>query len=275
MTNAIDLSKLPQYDPVPQLSLDEIIDESVAWFADQGFDLGSAEDPAYRVMLVFAYREKLLREELNTARKNEILAYAKGPALDHIGVTYHRVQRLSNENDVDYLARIVAAPEGFSTAGPEQGYLFFARSADANVADVSYDSPEPLLITLTVLARDKLIANQALLDAVSDAVNPDHIRPQGDVVSVEAAQLLPYTVNAVLHIEDGSPDKNFVLEAALNAVQAYCDNEYRLTGYVNEGRLYANLYQEGVSNVDLSNWVDVQASDVQAPLCTAINLTVA
>jgi len=275
MTNAIDLSRLPEYDPIEQKNIDQIIAENVTYLEGLGFQVGNgAEDPAYRQVLALSYRELLWRKEQNQAHKNQILAYARGAALDHIGVTYHRVQRLDNEECEDYLARIVAAPEGYTNAGSEQAYLFFARSADANVQDVSFHSPEPLLVSLTVLTKDKSVASSELLNIVEDAVNPEDVRAQGDIVTTQAAELLTYEINAVLRIPDNSPDKGVVVDAVRTALQEYCDKEYRLEGYVNEGRIYANAYQEGVLDVELSGWSDIQATKFQAPLCTNINLTV-
>lgn len=273
----IDLAALPDIDFVEQFTAEQLFEKYMAELAVYDAELAEnlkIGDPVYSTFLALAARERLRLFADNEAVKSILLAYANDGALDHIGTTFHRVERLADESNEAYRARIAQGPDGSSVAGPVGAYLFHARSASGRVADVSFLSPEPLDVVLTVLSHDNNgIADQDLIDTVLNAVNPDDIRPEGDVVTVQAAQILDYVIDAVLYIYNG-PDSALVVAAAEAEVAKYCAEEYRLKGYVAVSGVESRLHQTGVQRVDLQGFVDVAATAVQAPRCTAINLAV-
>ncbi|CAA0097589.1 Uncharacterised protein [BD1-7 clade bacterium] len=275
MTGAIDLSKLPAVDFTPQLTIEQITAEAITWLADnEGDIIEGPGDPRYRLIRSLAVRERLLRQASNEAHKNRTLAYGRGAALDHTGTTYHHTERLLNETDDDYRHRCALAPEGYSTAGPIGAYLFHAKSASENVKDVEFISPQPLDVILPVLSTEgDGTANQALLNSVAHAVNQDHVRPQGDRVTVQSAEILTYSISGTVHTYPG-PDHNIVKAAALKALQTYTKEEHRLQGIVSDSGIKAHTHLPGVAYVALNNWADIFAEKHQAPYCTAITLTV-
>ncbi len=85
------------------------------------------------------------------------------------------------ERDEDFRARIAAAFEGLSVAGPSGAYEFHARSADGRVADASAISPSPASVTITVLSREgNGAAGSDLLAIVNAALNDEDVRPVAD-----------------------------------------------------------------------------------------------
>lgn len=276
MTTAIDLSKLPAVEFVPQLSIEDITASEVARLSrEEGITLDGPEDPAYRIVRSFAYREKLLRHDSNEACRNLTLAFAKGHALDHIGITYHRTPRLTAELDEPYRQRIALAPEGLSVAGPENAYIFHAKSASEQVLDVSFSSPLPNEVLLTILSsQNDGVADPMLLNQVLARVNGKEVRAQGDQVTARAASILTYQVQGTLEMYPG-PDSGAVLQAGLQALKEYNKSQHRLAGELFLDGIYRALRQPGVRKVNLNNWADIVATKYQAPLCTALNITIA
>ncbi|KEQ11283.1 hypothetical protein GZ77_26070, partial [Endozoicomonas montiporae] len=126
----IDISQLPPLDVVEQVDYEEVRSDTVK---RAGLENNSPSDPAYRTASATAYREVNYRQDANEQALGLSLAFAKGPELDHIGVTYHRTPRLAGELDDDYRSRIQEAPESLSVAGPDGAYRYFARSAHPDV----------------------------------------------------------------------------------------------------------------------------------------------
>ncbi|WP_274005253.1 baseplate assembly protein [Vibrio parahaemolyticus] len=100
MTNeVIDLSRLPPLDIVKQVDHASLLQDTVK---KAGLDNPAPSDPGYRVTSENTYREVMVRQDANEQAKGLTLAYSKGTALDHIGVTYYRkpdgrpVERLKN-----------------------------------------------------------------------------------------------------------------------------------------------------------------------------------
>jgi phage-related baseplate assembly protein len=141
---AINLSKLPPPQVVEMLSVEAIFAEMLANLQqlDPTFNALVPSDPAYKILLVAAYRELLLRQQMNDKAKARMLAFATGADLDHIGASMAvPVARLAGETDDAFRARLVLAPEAYSVAGPIGAYIFHALSAHSGIKNVAVWNP--------------------------------------------------------------------------------------------------------------------------------------
>ena len=133
-----------------------------------------------------------------------------------------------------------------STAGPVGAYIFHALSADPDVLDASVQSPAPGEVLISVLSRTgDGTAGPNLVSAVNATLNADEVRPLCDLVAVQAAEILTYSIEATLTVYPG-PDSEVVRTAAQNAAQVYADAQHRLGRDVTLSGLYAALHQPGV-----------------------------
>jgi len=103
----------------------------------------------------------------------------------------------SPETDEHLRARIQAAPNQFSVAGPEGSYRYFTLSVDPSVADAQITSPAPGQVSVYVLTGPITvqpgpapnpvgIASAALLAKVTAALSADNVRPLTDTVNALA-----------------------------------------------------------------------------------------
>jgi phage-related baseplate assembly protein len=110
-----------------------------------------------------------------------------------------------NETDAHLRARIQAAPNQFSVAGPVGAYRFFALGADPSIVDVQVVSPAPGQVTVYILTgpitaqpaaspNNVGVAGPALLAKVLAILNSNSIRPLTDTVSVMAVGEFDYTI---------------------------------------------------------------------------------
>lgn len=286
---AVDLSQLPFPAAVEPLDFETILAEMIADYQvrNPAYTALVESDPVIKALEVGAYREVLVRQRVNEAIKATTLAYALGTDLDNIAANYN-VQRLLlelgnpaaipptldvYEDDTSLRRRVQLAFEGFSTAGPEGAYLFHSLGADADVLDAAVTSPTPGAVNVAILSRvDDGVASAELLAAVTAALGDD-VRPLTDNVTVQAAIIVPYTVQATIKTYSG-PDANVVMDTAQAAIEAYTETSMRLGRDITLSGIYAALHQEGVQSVTL---VQPAANIVvdwnQAARCTAITLT--
>lgn len=271
----INLALLPPLTVIKQLSHEEIV-QAVATAA--GLENASPADPAFRVALACAYRELMVRQDANEQARGLLLAFAVGPQLDHLGVTYYRhpdgapVLRLDGELDDAYRARLQASVEGLSVAGPDGAYVFGAKSAHPDVKDAGVYSPRPVEVELIILSKQGSgVPSAELLEAVRVYMAPR--RPLTDVLHVLPAQVVNYSVNASLVIRSG-PDPELVRKASESGGRAYVDRQHRLKARVVESALHAAMTVEGVEEVHLTDWVDIVCSAKQAPFCDALSAAV-
>ena len=297
--NAIDLSRLPSPTVIEALDFEALLaarkaDLLALYPATQQAELATRlaleSEPLTKLLQESAYRELILRQRINDAARGVMLAYAQGADLDQLGANYN-VYRLTIdagdsstvpprapvlESDTDFRRRIQLSPEGYTTAGSEQSYVFHGLSADADVADISAISPQPGAVTVYVLARSgDGSASEALLGAVTAALNQEQVRPMTDQVSVQSASIISYTIEAELVMLPG-PDSAVVRAAAQAAAEAYAAAQHAMRRDVTLSGLYAALHQPGVQRVELSApAANLVIGDGEASYCTAITLTVA
>jgi phage-related baseplate assembly protein len=287
---AVDLSQLPFPDAVETLTFETVLAEMIADLQtrDPSFTAIVESDPAYKVIEVAAFRELLVRQRVNEAIKALCLAYAVGADLDQIGARFN-VERLildegdpdavppvdpTYESDDDFRRRIQLAPEGFSCAGPSGAYKFHALGADADVLDVSVQSPQAGDVLITVLSRTgDGTASAGLLTAVEDALSDEDVRPLNDTVIVQGATIVNYTIEAELEIYKG-PDPEVVLAAAQAAAEQYAADAHRCGRDVTLSGVDGALQRPGVHKVNrTSPAAELTISKSEASYCTAINLT--
>lgn len=292
----IDLSQLPAPDVVETLDYEAIYEERKATLlslypeaerADVARALSLESEPLARLLQENAYREMIWRQRVNDAAHAVMLAYATGHDLDQLGAGVN-VTRLTivapddstlpptpavMESDDDFRLRIQQAFEGLSVAGPVGAYTFYGRSADGRVADVSVVSPSPACVTVTVLSREgDGAASDELVSIVSTALNDEDVRPVGDRVTVQSAEIVPYGIDATLYLYPG-PEAEPVRTAAEQKMKTYISAQHRLGRDIRRSAIYAALHVEGVQRVELAKpAADIVLSKAQASYCTDYRL---
>jgi len=298
MSTPIDLTQLPAPSVVEVLDFEAILANRKAHLVSL---LPEAEreavtallelesEPATKLLEENSYQETILRNRVNEAGKAVMLAFALDGDLDQLGANVNvarlvitpanpnalpPVAAVMEDNDA-YRLRIQEAPDGLSVAGPKASYEFHARSADGQVKDASATSPAPAHVTVTVLANnDTGIADAALLATVARALNAEDVRPLGDRLSVQAAQVIDYQIEATLFIGVG-PEVPILLDAArANAVRV--SQPRRPLGHsIYRSACSAAVHVEGVRKVVLTSpTADIELDATQAARCTAIKLNV-
>lgn len=294
----IDLSQLPAPDVVETLDYETLLAERkttlISLYPEEqqaavARTLALESEPIVKLLQENAYREVILRQRINEAAKAVMVAYALDDDLDQLGAN-NGVERLTitaadettipptaavMESNDDFRARIAAAFEGLSVAGPTGAYEYHARSADGRVADASAISPSPAVVTVTVLAREgNGTAADDLLAVVDDALNDENVRPVADRVGVQSAQIVDYAIEAELYLYPG-PEAEPIRAASEAKLAAYVTAQKRLGRDIRLSALYAAIHVEGVQRVNLIQPVtDVVLDKTQAAYCTGYTLTV-
>lgn len=282
MSEGINLALLPPLDVVQQVDLEAIIADIASRAA---LENASPSDPAYRVALAAAYREMMLRQNANEMCLGVMLAFGRGPQLDHIGVTYYRhpdgtpVTRLADEQDEAFRFRLQHSPEGLSVAGPDGAYLFHALSAHKDVKGAAVFGPHsptnptaPGFVDMYILSRQgDGVPSNGLLTAVDAYLWPK--RPMTDKFTAKAATVSHYGVVAELFMKQG-PDPETVRAVAQQRAQTYVNEQHKLGGRIVESNLHWALTVEGVIEVRLIGWQDVICQASEAPFCDSLAVSI-
>ena len=164
--------------------------------------------------------------------------------------------------------RVLLAPDSFSVAGPASAYVYHALSADADVLDASAISPAPGEVTVSVLSRTgDGSASVELVQMVAAVLNADNVRPLTDLVTVQSAELVAFSIDAQLTLYPG-PDQQLILTTANSALDRLLQDSRRLGRDVTRSAIVAALHVTGVQNVAL----DAPVSDVVIDATQVANL---
>jgi len=287
--SAIDLAQLPSPNIIENIDFEAILQQMLADLIsrDATFSAFTESDPVYKVLEVAAYREMLLRARINDTAKGVMLAYAVDADLDNLaaffGVTRQVVEQGDAaatpaiapvyESDDRLRKRVQLSLEGHSTAGPIGSYVYHALATSPLVKDVDVASSHPGQVNVTVLSSEgQGIPGQDLLDHVFKQLNADSVRPLTDQVDVQACQVVPYTVEAKLHLYDG-PDANVVRDKALSAISDYVKDHHLLGNDITLSGIYAALHQPGVERVELlSPQENLSIAQYEAAWCERIQV---
>ncbi|RDH41662.1 baseplate assembly protein [Zooshikella ganghwensis] len=285
---AIDLSQLPAPEVIEQLDYESIFNTMLDQLKSYGFTALVESDPAYKILEISAYRELLIRQQFNERAQSLLLAYAQGADLDHIGANYGVKRKMIKpaeikdnrpipavmENDDEFRRRIQLGPEGYSTAGPEGAYLFHASKAHDQILDVKPYSLKPGEVTVCYLPRSEvnITLDQEIKQALEATLNREDIRPLTDKIIIRKAEIIPYHIEAEVHVFHG-PSKDAIqyeVEKQLNVYLAQC---FALGKTVALSGIYDALHTGGVQRVALkSPATDITTEKWQAPKHTTITL---
>jgi phage-related baseplate assembly protein len=289
--NLIDFSALPPPAIVEPLDYETILAAMLADLKarDPAFTSLVESDPACKILEVAAYRELHLRARINDACRAVMISSATGPDLDQLAALFGLTRKTITpanpdsippveavmESDTDLRARVILAPESLSTAGPAGAYRFHALRV-ADVLDVSVESPAPGAVVVSILSRTgDGTAPSATLDAVAAILDDEDVRPLTDNVTVQSAEIIPYTIEATLYTYAG-PDPEVVMQTARQRADAYAAHMHRIGNDITLSGLYSALHAPGVQRVELASPVStIVIQPHQAPWCSGLTLTLA
>ncbi|KPA87173.1 phage-related baseplate assembly protein [Pseudomonas asplenii] len=286
----VDLSTLPAPQVLESLDFEEVYQADLATFRlymGENWTAQLESDPVLKLLEVGAYRKVGNRARVNDAARSLLLAHAKRGDLDQLAANV-RLQRLVVqaedlaavppveqvlEDDDALRERIQLVYEGLTTAGPRSSYILHARNASGQVADAEAQSPSPAVVVVTVLALvGEGIAGQDLLDTVHAALSDEDVRPLGDRVLVQSAEILRYRIDAVVHMAGTGSENEAILAECQRRLAAWINPRRRLGVEVSRSAVDAQLHISGVRKVELANWVDITPSRSQAAYCTGFNV---
>lgn len=296
---SVNFESLPKPNFVDEIDYEQILLERKEYLislypldeqAAVRIQLQRESDPLHKYLQENAYREMILRQQINEKALATQLAFAKGTDLDVWGANFD-VQRLVvtpadlsvvppipavYELDNDFRYRIQKKLDALSTAGPESSYEYHTLSADGRVSDVKCSSPAPAHALLTILQRDTATnaSTEELNTIVLKYVSADKKRPTGDRVQVQSAEIISYEVQAIL-VTKNVPETDSVLAAATANIEAYTKEAKRIGKGVYFSDLYSALKVSGVERVELLQpLAELHINNFQAASCTKIQLSV-
>ena len=157
------------------------------------------------------------------------------------------------ESDDAFRERIFEAPEKFSVAGSEGAYIYWTKTVNSNIVDVSVVSPTPGEVNVVPLLAGGEIPTQEVLNAVEEFLSADDIRPLTDNVSVIAPTASNFDIDVDYYIAPDA-DASAVAANVSAAVDSYINWQTTALGRdINPSKLISMIMAvNGVKRVEVT-----------------------
>lgn len=184
----------------------------------------------------------------------------------------------NKESNDAYRERQRIAPASFSVAGPEEAYIFFAKSADVNIVDVAVTSPGAAQINIYPLMKNGAIPDQSVLDKVSTEVNFKNRRPLTDLVTVLAPTAINYDIEVTYYISEKRSTEVNQIREKIEGTEGVVD-QFEKWQYAKLGRaitpddLQSRMYQAGAYRVVVTSPIFTQINENEFGTLNIKNVT--
>lgn len=168
------------------------------------------------------------------------------------------------ESDDDLAERVFLAPGAYSTAGPEDGYLYHAKAYSAAIGDVVATSNQAAgTVDIVFIMADGSTPGEEMIEGLEGYLQGKTIRPMTDLVRVAAPQEVTYTINLTYYINRSDSAKAVTIQAAVaQAVADYQTWQRGIGRDINPSQLVRMVMDAGAKRVT-----------VTAPTYTAVDAT--
>lgn len=168
------------------------------------------------------------------------------------------------ESDDDLAERVFLAPGAYSTAGPEDGYLYHAKAYSAAIGDVVATSDQAAgTVDIVFIMADGSTPGEEMIEGLEGYLQGKTIRPMTDLVRVAAPQEVPYTINLTYYINrSDSAQAVTIQQEVAAAVERYKTWQRAIGRDINPSQLVRMIMDAGAKRVT-----------VTAPAYTAVDAT--
>ena len=172
------------------------------------------------------------------------------------------------ESDDDLAERVFLAPGAYSTAGPEDGYLYHAKAYSAAIGDVVATSDQEAgTVDIVFIMADGSTPGMEMINGLKGYLNDKTIRPMTDLVQVSAPEEVPYTIGLTYYINRSDSAKAVTIQAAVaQAVADYQTWQRAIGRDINPSKLVAMVMEAGAKRVTVTapTYTTVDAIKVSA-----------
>ncbi|QVT90239.1 baseplate assembly protein [Escherichia coli] len=289
---AVDLSELPTPQIIEELNFESILAEVkeniiTAFPLIQQDAVRSAmaleSEPLTIIAQTFAFRELLLRQRVNEGAAACMLSHSTGSDLDNLAANMNTTRLIIipatdttdavMESDTALRLRAQSAFDGLSVAGPTGAYEYLP-AVPATGADARASSPAPAEVVVAVLSTEgDGTATEELLTTVRNALNAEDVRPVGDRLTVQSAEIIRYQIDARLYFYPG-PESEPILNAARRNLKAWLAEQGKIGRDVALSAIMAALHVQGVQRVELTSPAqNIVINNTQAAYCTSFSIS--
>lgn len=179
------------------------------------------------------------------------------------------------ESDESIAERTFLAPSSYSTAGPDDAYIYWAKTYSQMVGDVLPTSPIPGVVDIRFILADGSIPDESMIEGMAEYLQQRGKRPLTDYVVVAAPDIVEYRIELTYFIN--TSDINKAVQVQQRVDKAVADYKLwqseKIGRDINPDELTALLKKAGVKRVEIAQPVFTVLKDIEVAAITSVSIT--
>lgn len=173
------------------------------------------------------------------------------PFVDHIENTVETSGGADLESDDSLAERIYIAPSSYSVAGPDDAYVYWAKTYSQSIGDVNVTSPDPVEVEVRFIMADGELPTEVIIEGLEEYLMDENIRPLTDNVTVMAPEGVSFDIEISYYINRSDSAKATSIQSAVSsAIEEYIVWQTHTIGRdINPSELIKNVVAAGAKRV--------------------------
>ena len=179
------------------------------------------------------------------------------------------------ETDSAFRERIFLAPSAYSTAGPEDAYIYWVKQYNsAAIEDVKVNNTDDAQVDIRLVLTDGVLPSEAFLSDLTDYLKTSSIRPLTDKMTVAAPDVVEYELDFTYYIGRSNKENVETIQAAAeDAKNAYITwQKTHIGADINTDVLVEFLRAAGVKRAEIAKPSYTAIADTQIASATSVNM---
>ena len=179
------------------------------------------------------------------------------------------------ETDESLAERIFLAPAGYSVAGPDDAYVFWAKTYNQMIGDVNIYSPSPVDVEVRVLMTDGSLPTGATIDGLTDYLMDEHIRPLTDRVRVLPPEESYFDIDLDYYINESNRSITQTIQRqVMQAIEDYkVWQTYTIGRDINPSELIKRIVAAGAKRVTVRSPIFKKVPDTSVARIGTVSIS--
>ena len=167
------------------------------------------------------------------------------------------------EDDRSLAERTFLAPSGYSTAGPQDAYTYWAKTYNTDIGSVRPTTPEPGKVVVYILMQDGSLPGPEVTGGLQEFYQNRNIRPMTDLVTVKAPTAHTFNLDLDYYIDRSNQAQAAAIQGKVEkAIDDYITWQTTEIGKdINPDELRRRMREAGAKRVEIVSPIFTRVAD--------------
>ena len=167
------------------------------------------------------------------------------------------------EDDRSLAERTFLAPSGYSTAGPQDAYTYWAKTYNTDIGSVRPTTPEPGKVVVYILMQDGSLPVPEVTGGLQEFYQNRNIRPMTDLVTVKAPTAHTFNLDLDYYIDRSNQAQAAAIQGKVEkAIDDYITWQTTEIGKdINPDELRRRMREAGAKRVEIVSPIFTRVAD--------------